>query len=438
MTFFKNTTAVRAPVADTSDETLVPEKPSFEDVAPQEYKDRFPIETAGLTLDEIYEAVCETDADMNDPDWKLFFLKVKRSSSPNVPNIDGDALSANAAKLATLVGDECNSVIKQMADAKEVLDLGQFRLLFALQSDFDQEVLDGFPVPDSEEGNNPDHFKADKIGADGKVTKAWTTFYTIFADGTKAGTEINSTIEMIKRLDVANAMKDDIPQSLRDLDPHERVNALNYWTGRRNTLRQAYKKAMKLYFQFAAVNNFPGVKAEPMWMEGRGPDDNHADGLEIENTTKPIQVWIPSTDGKPIKKWEALSVGAFMKLNVKKAIEKGGTFQALIDSGIVPKAKPGTGSKSDNPNAKAVTIATLPTLRDVFAEVHRFVTTIQDDKTHAEYGKLLKMVNEKDNDEEVTAIVELSNFLNQVRKDAGLDKKYVAIQTATPELAKAS
>jgi len=123
---------------------------------------------------------------------------------------------------------------------------------------------------------------------------------------------------------------------------------------------------------------------------------------------------------------------------VKKAIEKGGTFQALIDSGIVPKAKPGTGSKSDNPNAKAVTIATLPTLRDVFAEVHRFVTTIQDDKTHAEYGKLLKMVNEKDNDEEVTAIVELSNFLNQVRKDAGLDKKYVAIQTATPELAKAS
>jgi hypothetical protein len=437
MTFFKNTTAVRAPVADTSDETI--ERPSFEDVAPQEYKDRFPVETAGLTLDEIYEAVAETEDDMNDPQWKMFFLKIKRSSSPNVPNIDGDALAANAIKMAASVGPESNAVIQQMADAKEVLDLGRFRLLFALQSDFDQEMLDGFPVPDSEEGNNPDHFKVDKIGADGKTSKAWTTFYTVLADNTVMGTDILSNIEMLQRLSNPQALKDDISDELKALDPHARENKLNYWIGRRGTLRKAYKEAMRLYFQFAAVNNFPGIKAEPMWMDGRSPDDEHADGLEIENTTKPIQVWLVPEEGKPIKKWEALSVSAFMKLNVKKAIEKGATFTSLMESGIVPKAKPGTGATAAaGQNEKKLRIETLPTMRDVVAEFHRFVDTITRDKTQAEYGKLLKMVNEKDNDEEVTALVELSDFLNMLRKDAGLDKRYVKIQSATPELAKAS
>lgn len=439
MTNFMKSTAVKAPVADTSDanDTL---KPSFEDVEPQQYKDRFPIETAGLTLQEIYEAVCETDDDMNDPDWKLFFLKVKRSSSPNVPNIDGDALSANAIKLAGDVGDESNAVIAQMADAKEVLDLGRFRLLFAMQNDFEAEQLDGFPVPDTEEGNNPDHFKADKLNADGTTSKAWTTFYTVFADNTVMGRTILSSIEMLERLGNPQAIKDDIPAELKALDPHARENKLNYWKGRRGTLRKAYKEAMKLYFQFNAVNNFPGIKAEPMWAVGRGPDDEHADGLEIENTTKPIQVWLIPAEGKPVAKWEALSVSAFMKLNVKKAIEKGGTFAALIESGIVPKVKkPGAtatsgGQTGNNAAATKLRIETAPTLLDTIIETHRAMTAMLEDKQAVEYGKLLKSVNLKDTDETVTAMVELRNYLNDLCRDAGLDKRYVKLQQSGSEL----
>lgn len=438
MTNFMRSTAVRAPVADTSDETI--ERPSFEDVAPQEYKDRFPIETAGLTLQEIYAAVSETEDDMNDPEWKLFFLKIKRSASPNVPNIDGDALSANAVKLAGTVGAESNAVIAQMADAKEVLDLGRFRLLFAMQNDFEAEQLDGFPVPDTEDGNNPDHFKADKLNSDGTTSKAWTTFYTVFADNTVMGQTILSSIEMLERLGNPQAIKDDIPDDLKALDPHARENKLNYWKGRRGTLRKAYKEAMKLYFQFAAVNAYPAIKAEPMWMAGRGPEDGHADGLEIENTTKPIQVWLVPAEGKPIAKWEALSVSAFMKLSVKKALEKGGTFAALIESGIIPKVKKpdGTatsgGQTGNNAAATKLRIETAPTLRDVIIETHRSMTAMLEDKQAVEYGKLLKLMNEKDNDETITAIVELRNYLNDVCANTGADKKYVKLQTSGSEL----
>lgn len=355
----------------------------------------------------------------------------------NLPNIDGEALAAAAHTLGAKVGTETEGAIELVAQAKEDWQGGPFKVLFGLQCDFEPEELDTFAVPDSDTGNNPDVFKMPKEDAKGKVRMVDSNFYVNFADGTPSGQTILARIEWTERAGDPKAIKDDIPADIKEMDPHQREVHLAFLKGRRNTIRQSYKKAMALYFQLGAVNAYPGVKAEPIWIKGQSPDDiKEGEMPSVENTTKPIAVWLVPDEGKPIAKWEALSIGAFMKLLPNKAMEKGGTFAALIESGVVKK-KPGSGTGSDK-GKEGLTIKTLETGVTVLAEFHRWMEEIATAKDKVEYGKLLKVGNAKDNDEFISAIVETRNMLADLCKEVHADDKYVKLQQGGSELVKAA
>jgi hypothetical protein len=264
-------------------------------------------------------------------------------------NLDGDALAAHAKALGAKAGRASSEAISIVMKAKEDWQGGPFRVLFGLQMDYEPEELDTFAVPDTDTGNNPDVFKIHKENArTNKVSLVESNFYVNFADGTPDGQNILERIEWTERAGDPKAIKDDIPEDILKMNPHERETHLNFLKGRRNTIRQSYKKAMALYFKQKEVETYPGVSCEPIWEPGKGPADvKEGETPTVANTTKPIAVWVTPEEGKPVTKWEALSIGAFMKLNPRKAQEKGGTFAALIESGVVPK-KAGSGATSNN------------------------------------------------------------------------------------------
>lgn len=426
------TTAVReAPSDQGSPETYT--KELFKEYEGEQYRERFPKETAGLADSQIFEVMMGTDDDQDDDEWRKLFDAVPRLNA----NIDGDALAEQARALGAKAGEATDKAMSLVIKAKEDWQGGPFKVLFGLKMDFEDEILSSFAVPDTDTGNNPDEFKVYKEDAKGKRKLVNSTFYVQFGDSTPAGQRILERIEWTERAGDTNMVKDDVPQDILDMSPPERETHLNFLKGRRATIRAAYKKAMKLYFKDIEVNAYPGITCEPIWVKGKSPRDvdfNKGELPEVYNTTKPIAIWLTPEDGRPVVRWEAFSIGSFLKLNPKKALEKGGTFAALIESGATKK-KPGAGKAKDSDKDK-LAIKTVETGVNVLAELHRWFTEIGEAKDKAELGKLYKLGNTKDNDEFVTAVFELNDYLKHLIDETGIGAKYLKLQQGGSELTK--
>lgn len=358
-------------------------------------------------------------------------LAANTEEGNTVPNIDGDALAADAKAMGAKAGDASDSAFTLVVKAKEDWQGGPFKVLFGLQADFTQEQLDTFPIPGNEEGNNPDVFYINKEGAKKPVK---SSFYAQFCDGTPAGQRLLERLEWVKRAGEANMVKTDIPSDIMDMSPEQRDTHQYFLEGRRVTIRGAIKKALELYQQFEAVKGYNTlIVCEPLWVAGKSPDDvDYSKGElpEVENTTKPIRIAQVDAKGFPVK-YDFLSIGAFLKLNVNKATEKGGTFRSLLDSGATKKA---AGSGSTTNDGDGIVIKTTDRGVAIMAELHRWADEIHGAKDQVEYGKLLKMFNTKDNDELIVAAVELRNFLSDILAATHGDAKYTKLQSSGSEL----
>lgn len=379
--------------------------------------------------------------DQNNRGYKMFKAKKLSSAAMTSDNtsivgdIDGEAMRASAVAMAAKEDEGMSEAMGTLIKAKEDWQGGPLKVLIAMQNAYSEEDLDAFPIPDSDTGQNPDKFKIETTDGNGKTSKKPTTWYTQFADATKEGIEISKGIEHATRAGKTDTVKTDIPANILEMNPHERTTLLNYLTGRRTTIRGAYKKAMGLYFQFKAINELTGIRAEPIWVDGKSPEDveeGRVDEVEIETTTKPIAVWSIPEEGKPVKHWEAYSIGNFMKLDAAKAAEKGGTFKALQETNTRQTAgATGNGAEA----TKVPAIQTIDTLIARFAQVHSYLDHMFMAKDKKEVGQLLKLINSKEgSDELVTAIIETRNYLDDIAKDCKLDARYTKLQQEGSEL----
>lgn len=348
---------------------------------------------------------------------------------------DGDALSQHAMNLGAKASKVMNDTIERIAKAREDWQGGPLYTLLALRSTYEADELDEFAFPGSDTGNNPDKFKVTVHNGDKSTTKQ-TTFYAQFSRGTASGQAILERLDWLDRAADKGAVKEGIPEDILEMSPQKREHTRSFLNGRLNTMTQAYKKAMQLHFKFKEVNEYAdNIKAEPIWEENFSPDDvDNIWEAKIEATQEPIAVWIIPDEGKPVTKWEPMSIGSFLKLNPDKASEKGGGFKALMESGIVKKA-PGGGATTEKGGATdELTIKTVDKSLAVVTEFHRYMQEILSAKDGADIGKLYQELGKKGNDEYVTAFVELKNIFNDISRTLKLDLKYTKLLQAGSEL----
>lgn len=406
------------------------ERPTY---SPAEYKAlemgtfraRFPDETKPFTDKQLFEAVVMTDDDMSDDDWKEYFL----SHKPNNPNeVDGDELAALAKSFGAKASDAMEQTVERLAQAREDWQGGPIYTLLSLRGNYDEAELNSWPVPGSDTGHNPDRFSITTEKGD-KKGKRKTTFYAQFTRGTPAGMSILERLEFLDRAADKGAIKDGIPADILEMTPAQRDSHRSFLENRLNTMTTAYKKAMELHIKLREVNAYSEtIAADIIWVDGKSPDDvDDPMDAEVVPTNEPIILYVIPAEGKPVDKWEHYSIAAFNKLNPKKAIEEGGGFVKLRDSGATKKAPQQPGAAQTTPD---ITIKTVDKGVGVLVEFHRWMAEIASAKDGADYGKLIQDLTKKGNDEYTVAAVELKNYLIDLCKNNGLDGKYIKLKQA--------
>lgn len=289
----------------------------------------------------------------------------------------GDAVRAKAMSYAAKTGTAIDLAVVTAADAKHEFSLGPIKLYNAMKANLSADELDNLPLPgqrwkddNGNLSNNPDIAEwKDPSKPDAKAKEI--SFYVVWADGTPHGADVVKELEWCSRAVDDKMKKDDIPAAwlTKYSNPQDIKRRKTYLEGRRGTVRKAYKDGVRLIWQFDMVNELPGCTAEL-------DDSGH------ENTV------IVSNKAAPKREWKVMTVGAFLKLNVAKASEQGGTYAALIGTAERKPAPPaGTGELKVN------AIATPETLDKAMLMVHSYLDKCMHAKTGADYAALLRHLN---------------------------------------------
>jgi len=340
---------------------------------------------------------------------------------------NAEALVAKALHVAEHEDEETSQAVERLAAARGEVSVGALCIMLAMVANHGEEEMATWPIPDSDTGTNPDKFKREQT-VDGKVKKVPVVWWNLYADSTPTGKALLQRKEWLQLAGKDGANKSGIPEDILDMNSVKRSEAIDLVDGRITSNRNGHKEAGKLFFQFQAVRSLTEVDCAPVW-------DNEEEGT-VERTKKPIMVWrVPAvgTNGQPqpITHFRHMSIGAFLRLDVPKAQENGGTYKALIAT-----VDRGTGAADSNTGGKEATpvIKTVETGASRTVEVHRWMNEIHEDKTQADLGRLIKTLKHKDADELVVAFVELEQMLHSINTDAGAYKRYADIQKNKPEL----
>ena len=252
--------------------------------------------------------------------------------------VDGEALRESAAKLALIAGSTTQNAIEETEYTKDILRESTFTILSAMQEDYvtdDEDKLASFPRPDSDTGNNPDKFKIKGKNAKGETVMRPTTFYVQFVGSLAKGKALLVEADAILAMLDDKASKAGVPDKFKvqwaDVGTNNSLKAmaqdrLAYVQGRFRGMVANVKKAMKLYFQLSDVQGLEDIGCEVQ--------SNDAGKINF----MPIFLYRiagQSKEGKDIAdfdKCKHLSLGNFLKINVKKAMEMdgGATYDNLL------------------------------------------------------------------------------------------------------------
>lgn len=295
-----------------------------------------------------------------------------------------------ADSLSAQVGDEAETMIGTIIQAKKDWQGGPFRLLDYAKRTYTAEVIRTFPTPGSEVGECPDKYKVPYY-RDGKLKFKATSFYAEFFKRTKTGKAIEVRLAFITLAKDEKANHTTVPADILAMNPVD-------WDREKASLEQertvaiaAWRNALALDKQFDAVNALEHVEAAPL-LDG---SDN------VIQAAKPIKVW--NVD-QPEKEWNLYSVGAFLMFDAARASELGGTFEALKLTVKRDQGEDGPAGQETAPH-----IATNKTLAAFLLTTHEFIANKHlADKKRELYGLFLKdQINGAGSDQLVQAIRDL-------------------------------
>lgn len=335
----------------------------------------------------------------------------------------GESMNAKAIALAIKAdtNKELEVSVTEQMQAKEVSDTGAVRLLLQLRETFD---LSDFPVPgskieDMSDGFNGlvDHYKVTQTNENtGNKSTPNQSFFVTFADHTRLGEAI---VQELKWLTILGDKEKDA--SLVDKDfakeygsnPIARKERVKYLTGRRGTIRTAYRKAVSLWYKMDAINEM-------------GNPDNGGDvrcyfiyadkeKTKIKQTSFPIRIQSISNIGE----WNDYRVSSVLRMDVDKATKNGRSFTALEDT-LKREKKDGAASSKSKPQE----IKTLDTFEARITDLHDALketwSTGSNKKLRTEV--FAKMLSDK-GDDMLLSLYDINNTLTEWLNSKAIETK---------------
>jgi len=340
----------------------------------------------------------------------------------------GDAVRAKALSYAAKTGTAIDLVVVKAADSKHEYSLAPIALYRAIKENLTEDEIDALPLPgqhwrdkDGTIHNNPDIAQwKDPSKPDSKAKEI--SFYILWSDGTPEGARVVEELDWCSRAADPKMSKEGIDAkwlAKYASNPQLIKKRKKYLEGRRGTVRKAYKDAIRLLWQLDMVNELviydPNDKTKIVGGCMAELDD---DG--DENTV------LVSDRAAPKRNWKLYSVGAFLKLNPKKALEAGGSFTALEAT-----AERGPQTPQTPKTGLALHSVQTPETSDKVAVVwHSYLDKCMKDKSGADYAALLKHLTSDSGRQAVLTMGGIRKMLNDLFKmdtiqsiyDIGIEK----------------
>lgn len=352
----------------------------------------------------------------------------------------GNAVHAKALGYAAKTGTAIDLVMVTGADAKDLYKLTPINLMNAIRSNLTADEVDGLPLPGSRwndggvANNNCDIFQYKDPSASSDAKPKEVSFYVAWSDNTPEGRNVCQELDYCKRIFKTGMRTDDIPEAWKAKydNPHASELREKYLSGRRDTIRGAYKEAVKLIWQMDMVNELEtftpklndkgeqiiGNDGKPV-LEKTGGCSCHTEGNEVivEDPTKR-------------NSWKPYSVGAFLRLNPKHAAEQGGSFAALKATEKRPPKTPVT------PGTPALnSVQTPDTMDKVGVLLHSYLDKCMVNPGSVDYAALLRHLT---GDSGKQSILTLGGIMEDIQKIFRMDAIRAVYDTEKAKVPKAA
>lgn len=308
--------------------------------------------------------------------------------------------------LAKAITDkEVNTFVSGYVGMKDEIKQTAVWVYTRLEKLYPQNAMDGWPVPGSAEGNNPDKYKA--IDIEGK-TKA-SSFYTDAAKLFDEGKACVARLELIRQ-----ALQVPPTGELASWGKPRLSAEKKMYDGRLTAAKALLVKAVNLHMQMSKMKGLTKVVAEIRY------DD---DGLPAR-TNYPITIASTLTDKGERGKVRDMTIDEFLHLDLDAGLKAGGTFEAVLAN--VKSKKPTVQGKTQT--RKQIALAWT---RESFFEQVDMVNHWLEDAAHSkEMLRLLDLKNKSDTaDDDLERIGDLNDNLDRFWTD-DLEKKYQSLKKA--------
>jgi hypothetical protein len=305
---------------------------------------------------------------------------------------DGHNHEASALALAQTIGHALDNDLAVLAKAKADYEGGPFVVMFNLFSRLTAEQQAAIPDHETETGNNPRFYKTKVMKEDGKEKVTDRDYYKVMAHGLPDVIAKKARIELLGR-----SMKDpttfnlaDIPQDIKDMPLHRRHAEMTKLASAISTAEKNVVSAMELRSQIERFNGLSGVSFGLLYkLDDKGAELDGSNGVMpvIDDTKRPIIITTKLERRMSIDT-NRFSVSSFMRFNVPKAIEQGGSWDALLAT--VKKEKK---EKDKNGADNAKLIRTPDTASQTMTDFADYLTFCQDDRTKAAWEAFTKSLH---------------------------------------------
>lgn len=282
--------------------------------------------------------------------------------------------AARAIEVANLLADDeaFNDDMEAAIVAEETRQRSPLYLMMDLRERLGEDAMAGLPVPESTEddvkgtNNLPDWYATIVRDKDGIPKAGEQSFYQDLAETLPAGKAALSAIAALKEDTEINRVRGRaVLQSM--------VTTQN---ARLSRVKKALMTAVKLDKQLLAVNMLPGVGADYL------TETIEENGEKVEKLLATnLPILIVNSAPKNIQERaqaKAVAITQFLAINLKKAEEMGGTFEAVMKAMERKKRAPRNEGTEAETDRGLEPFTTVPEAADALNELYAFLS----DKEH--------------------------------------------------------